>query len=73
MILDLVTGFQGAPHVQIVSAAAGNSVATIFKKFPPPKKRRESRTDVNNQPPHRNCLDGGLVRPLSTKPDKSGI
>ena len=47
MILDLVTGFQGAPHVQIVSAAAGNSVATIFKKFPPPKKRRESRADVN--------------------------
>jgi len=48
MILDLVPAFQGAPHVQIVSAAAGNSVATIFKKFPPPKKRRESRADVNN-------------------------
>jgi hypothetical protein len=33
MILNLVTGFQGAPHVQIVSAAEGNSVANIFKKF----------------------------------------
>jgi hypothetical protein len=32
MILDLVTGFQGAPHVQTVSAAGDVSVATIFKK-----------------------------------------
>jgi len=36
MILDLVTGFQGAPHVQLVSAAEGNSVASIFKKISAP-------------------------------------
>jgi hypothetical protein len=33
MILPLVTGFsRSTSNVQIVSAAAGNSVATIFQK-----------------------------------------
>ena len=65
MILDLVPAFQGAPHVQIVSAAAGNSVATIFKKFPPPKKRRESRTDVNNQVSEPGAVATGSSDPVA--------
>jgi hypothetical protein len=38
MILDLVTGFsRSTSNVQTVSAAKGDSVATIFKKISWPK------------------------------------